>query len=273
MAAAAPGTWAVRWQPQKLVNGAPVLFQVTPPQRLRSLSGQWFGHQVYFAFDASRKVWYGIAGVSLKTTPGTYPLKLSGDAISGGQISFERKISVARAKYPTIAITVARKFTEPNPEQVHEIDKSKAIKADVFAKFSEEREWKGDFRAPVDARISDVFGTRRTINGKTQSTHEGLDYAVGAGTPVHALNAGRVLLAGPLYFEGNCVILDHGQGLLTLYLHLSEFKVKKGERVATGQEIGLSGGSGRATGPHLHIAVRWQGVPLNPATMLNLSIP
>jgi murein DD-endopeptidase MepM/ murein hydrolase activator NlpD len=125
----------------------------------------------------------------------------------------------------------------------------------------------------VGAPVSDVFGTRRTFNGKVQSMHQGLDYAVPKGTPVSAVNAGTVLLASPLYFEGNCVVLDHGQGLLTLYLHLSEIKVKPGERVERGQEIGLSGGTGRATGPHLHLAVRWEGVYLNPATLLTLRLP
>jgi murein DD-endopeptidase MepM/ murein hydrolase activator NlpD len=80
-------------------------------------------------------------------------------------------------------------------------------------------------------------------------------------------------LARPLYFEGNCVVLDHGQGLLSLYLHLSEIKVKEGERVERGQVLGLSGATGRATGPHLHIAVRWQGVYLNPAALLALRVP
>jgi murein DD-endopeptidase MepM/ murein hydrolase activator NlpD len=103
--------------------------------------------------------------------------------------------------------------------------------------------------------------------------HQGLDYAVRTGTLVSAVNSGTVLFASPLYFEGNCVVLDHGQGLLTLYLHLSEIKVKAGERVEGGQAIGLSGGTGRATGPHLHLAVRWEGVYLNPATLLTLKLP
>jgi len=82
-----------------------------------------------------------------------------------------------------------------------------------------------------------------------------------------------VLLARPMYFEGNCVVLDHGQGLLTLYLHLSEFEVKEGDRLTRGQQLGLSGGSGRATGPHLHVAVRWEGIYLNPATLMKLKLP
>jgi murein DD-endopeptidase MepM/ murein hydrolase activator NlpD len=87
------------------------------------------------------------------------------------------------------------------------------------------------------------------------------------------MNDGTVLLARPLYFEGNFVVLDHGQGLLTLYLHLSEFKVKEGDTVKRGQVIGLSGGTGRATGPHLHVAVRWQGTYLDPARLTQLSLP
>jgi murein DD-endopeptidase MepM/ murein hydrolase activator NlpD len=87
------------------------------------------------------------------------------------------------------------------------------------------------------------------------------------------MNEGTVLLARFLYFEGNCVVIDHGQGLLTLYFHLSEFKVKEGDAVKRGDQIGLSGGTGRATGPHLHVAVRWQGTNLDPARLLQLSLP
>jgi len=90
---------------------------------------------------------------------------------------------------------------------------------------------------------------------------------------VKAINAGIVLLARPLFFEGNCVVLDHGQGLLSLYMHLSKLEVKEGEQVTRGQEIALSGGTGRATGPHLHIAVRWEGIYVNPATLISLKVP
>ncbi len=276
--AAATGTpsrtaaWSVRWQPVKLVNGAPVLFRVTAPKKFASLSGKWLGRDVYFSFDARSKIWYGLAGVSLETKPGAYVLHLTGFVRSQGFV-FERNITVAQAKYPVISVTVAKKFTEPNPQEVQQINQAKAVKQDIFRHFTPQKEWSGDFDAPVEARISDVFGTRRVFNGETKSVHEGLDYAVPQGTPVHALNAGTVLLAELLYFEGNCVVIDHGQGLLTLYLHLSEFKVKAGDHVDRGQEIGLSGGTGRATGPHLHIAVRWEGVYLNPAELLKLQLP
>ncbi len=230
------------------------------------------GHDVFFSWDAPSKTWYGIAGVSLEAKPGSYTLQLAGLA-DEEKISFEKKIVVGQAKYPTIAVTVSKQFTEPSAQQLQQINQEKTLKQDVFRHFDPAREWAGEFRPPVTARVSDVFGTRRVFNGETKSVHQGLDYAVPQGTPVAALNAGTVLLAQPLYFEGNCVILDHGQGLLTLYLHLLEFKVKAGDHVARGQEIGLSGGTGRATGPHLHIAVRWEGVYLDPQSLLKLRLP
>ncbi len=264
-------SWAVRWQPALLVNGAPVVFRVNPPSPLESLSGRWLDHDVFFNFDASQKIWYGIAGVSLGTHPGTYSLTLKGTSVAGNEISFEQKVRVGAARYPSIAVNVAKQFTEPSPEQLQRINQEKTLKQDVFRRVNPEREWSGRFQPPVKAPVSDGFGTRRTFNGKVQSMHQGLDFAVPQGTSVAALNGGTVLLARPLFFEGDCVILDHGQGLLTLYLHLSEIKVKEGERVEPGQQIGLSGGTGRATGPHLHVAVRWQGVYLNPATLLSLN--
>ncbi len=265
--------WAIRRQPEQLVNGSPIVIAVVPPVRLTALSAMWLEHDVLFSYDPASKTWYGIAGVSLETRPGIYALKLKGTTSKSVDITFSQNIRVLAAKYPSIAVTVAKRFTEPSKEQLQRIQQDKAVKHDVFEHTDPEREWSGKFLRPVDVPVSDVFGTRRTFNGKVQSMHQGLDFAAPTGTPVLAANSGTILLAGPMYFEGNCVVIDHGQGLLTLYLHLSEVRVKQGERIARGQQIGLSGGTGRATGPHLHLAVRWQGVYLNPATLLNLKLP
>jgi murein DD-endopeptidase MepM/ murein hydrolase activator NlpD len=276
---ASAANWAVRAQPTRLVNGGPVLFQVKPPARLASLNGTWLGHDVSFSYDAASKTWFALVGVSIETSPGTYPLELTGETApgkqSGARISFTRKFSVARAKYPQIKVelTVEKKFTEPSPEQEAQIAEGVKVKQDYLSRVTPNREWDGNFSAPADAAISDVFGSQRIFNGKAQRPHYGLDFRVPTGTPVAAMNSGTVLLARFLYFEGNCVVIDHGQGLLTLYFHLSEFKVKEGDPVKRGQVIGLSGGTGRATGPHLHVAVRWQGTYLDPATLLKLRLP
>jgi murein DD-endopeptidase MepM/ murein hydrolase activator NlpD len=270
------GTWIVHAQPTRLVNGAPVLFQVKPPAKLKSLTGTWLGHQLTFSYDASTKTWFTLAGVTFETTVGQYSLELSAERVPGEiPLTFTRRFAVARAQYPQIKVplTVEKKFTEPSPEQQQQIAEGVKIKEDYLNHVTPTREWKGKFATPADAAISDVYGSQRIFNGKAQRPHYGLDFRVPTGTPVAAMNSGTVLLARFLYFEGNCIAIDHGQGLLTLYFHLSELRVKEGESVKRGQEIGLSGGTGRATGPHLHVAVRWQGTYLDPARLLQLSLP
>jgi murein DD-endopeptidase MepM/ murein hydrolase activator NlpD len=265
--------WSVHWQPPLVVNGSPILFQVKPAAQMKSVSGKWLGHDVPFALDPKTKTWNALAGVGFEVKPGVYTLTLNGVAPNGKESSFERRIKIGAAKYRTIAITVESKYTEPSKEQLEIINRDKQIKQGAFSHVSEEREWTGDFKPPVDAPFSDTFGTQRTFNGQVRSVHQGLDFAATAGTPIVAINAGTVLLARSLYFEGNFVVVGHGQGLLTLYLHMSEIKVKEGDKVARGQELGLVGGTGRATGPHLHLAVRWQGIYLDPATLLKMKLP
>lgn len=277
--AAYAAPWAVRATPTRLVNGAPVLFQVKTPAPVESLTGNWLGHQIAFSYNFPTKTWFALAGVSLETAPGTYNLELSGERsarmTASNKIAFNRKFTVARAKYPKIEVklSVESKFTEPSPEQQKEIAEAQEIKKDYLNRVTPDREWSSTFTAPAEAAISDVFGSQRVFNGKTSSPHLGLDFRVPSGTPVAAMNDGTVLLARPLYYEGNFVVIDHGQGLLTLYLHLSEFKVAEGDHVKRGQEVGLSGGTGRATGPHLHVAVRWQGAYLDPARLMQLRLP
>ncbi|HEX8817973.1 MAG TPA: M23 family metallopeptidase [Terriglobales bacterium] len=273
LAARKVGSWAVAAQPVRVVNGSPLLIEVTPPRELKSLSGSWLGHDVYFSAEKNGHGWYGLAGIPLDEKPGKYSLELHGVGEKGEALSFERKLTVAKAKYKQIQVTVPAKFTEPSPADLQEIAADKATKAKVFAGVTPQQEWSGDFEPPVKAAISDVFGTARTFNGQTQSEHQGLDFAVPQGTAVMAVNSGTVILAQPLFFEGNCVMIDHGQGLLTIYMHLSKLEVKPGDKVERGQQIGLSGGTGRATGPHLHLAARWQGIYVDPQALLALKMP
>jgi murein DD-endopeptidase MepM/ murein hydrolase activator NlpD len=277
--AASAANWNASAKPARLVNGGPVLFQVKAPAQLQSLSGTWLGHEAPFSFDAKSQTWYALAGIGLETVPGSYSLELTGESSAGkapsAKITFSRKFPVARGKYPKIQtkLSVESKFTEPTPEQQKQIEESQQIKKDYLNRVTPGREWSGQFTEPADAAISDVFGSQRIFNGKTSSPHLGLDFRVPSGTPVEAMNDGTVLLARPMYFEGNFVVLDHGQGLLTIYMHLSEFKVKEGDQVKRGQVIALSGGTGRATGPHLHVGVRWQGTYLDPASLVRLRLP
>jgi murein DD-endopeptidase MepM/ murein hydrolase activator NlpD len=258
--------WSAEWEPAKLVNGSPVIFRVTAPRELKEIKGSFLGQELLFRSSASCHCWYVFAGVSLSTKPGTYTLHVEGKSYL---------VPVAAAAYPSSTLKVAPEFVEPPKETLARIEADQATKKSVFASVSavEAPHWSGRFQPPAEAEVSGVFGSARVFNGVKKSQHEGLDFRVTTGTPVAATNNGTVLLARPLYFEGNCVMIDHGQGLITLYLHLSEFKVKEGDAVEKGQIIGLSGGTGRATAPHLHFAVRWRGEYLDPRTLLELRPP
>jgi len=265
--------WIAQWEPVKLVNGSPVLFRVTAPLKLEDLRGNFLGQEFSFRPSQACHCWYGFAGVSLGTKPGTYTLHVEGKAKDGKDSAMSSAVAVGAAHYPTSTLKVAPGFVEPPKETLPRIEEDQAEKKKVFSTTAAETLWSGRFEPPADAEVSGVFGSARVFNGVKKSQHTGLDFRVTTGTPIVATNSGTVILARPLYFEGNCVMIDHGQGLLTMYLHLSEFKVKEGETVKKGQILGLSGGTGRATAPHLHFAVRWRGEYLDPRTLLELHPP
>jgi len=265
--------WMAQWEPTKLVNGSPVLFRVTAPLQLEELRGNFLGQDFSFRPSQACHCWYAFAGVSLATKPGIYTLRVEGKSKGGEDTSMRHAVAVAAAHYPTSALKVAPGFVEPPKETLARIEEDQAEKKKVFATTLPETLWSGRFERPAEAEVSGVFGSARVFNGVKKSQHTGLDFRVTTGTPTVATNSGTVVLARPLYFEGNCVMIDHGQGLLTMYLHLSEFRVKEGDVVKKGQTLGLSGGTGRATAPHLHFAVRWRGEYLDPRTLLELHPP
>jgi murein DD-endopeptidase MepM/ murein hydrolase activator NlpD len=268
-----PVKWNAQWEPTKLVNGSPVLFRVTAPLQLAELNGNFLGQEFSFRSSKTCHCWYALAGVSLTTKPGTYTLRVEGKGTGGNETAMSYLVRVSAAHYSFSTIKVAPAFVEPPKEVEPVVAAADVAKKQAFAATDPNPLWSGPFERPAETETSGVFGTSRIYNGKKKSQHLGLDFRASIGTPVHATNAGTVILARPLYFEGNCVMLDHGQGLVTVYMHLSEFKVKEGDKVTAGQLIALSGGTGRSTGPHLHFAVRWRGEYLDPRTLLELHPP
>jgi len=158
------------------------------------------------------------------------------------------------------------------PEEVYErIKKDNKLIAKARAVDTDLDYFKDKFIIPVDdAIITGVYGSQRILNGKPKWPHYGLDFAQDEGAPVKAMINGTVTLAEPdLYYTGGTLIFDHGHGISTLYMHLNEIFVKKGQKVKQGEVIGTVGATGRATGAHLDVRLNWFGVRLDPATVLN----
>ena len=262
---------AVALTPAVVVAGSPELIRVNA-SNASSLDGEWLGRKLEFFRGSDGRAWFALAGVDVEAPVGPSTLEITIRDGKGAHSALSRTVEIHPAHYKTGALTVAPKFVSPGPEELKQIEADQQIKKTVFAVSNAEPLWSASFRAPVSAEPTDSFGTRRTFNGKLASIHKGMDFRAVTGTPVRAGNSGIVVLAQPLYYEGGCVVIDHGLGLYTISMHLSRIDVKEGQRVTTGDQLGLSGATGRVTGPHLHWAVRWQGAYLDPAKLLKLDL-
>ena len=201
--------------------------------------------------------WVAVVGVPLSAKPGT-SLRLQGD-------HRKLEVKVVAKKYPSQRLTVPKEQAELDPEQLARYEKEREHIQGLLRTFTESPPESLAMREPVAGRRSGSFGLRRIINGEPRSPHSGMDIAAASGTPVSAVSAGRVIDAGEYLFLGRTVILDHGQGLLSLYSHLSEVNAVLGESVPVGAMIGKVGATGRATGPHLHFSVYLNAAAVDPA--------
>lgn len=260
---------AVTIVPSVVIVGAPEIVRVNAP-RATAVEGEWLGRKIDF-FRGGGGEWVALAGVDVQAPEGPSTLRLRIKQ-PDGWAEVNTEVEIHAAHYRTGELTVAPKFVEPGPAEMREIEAEIKLKQEVFGHSAPEPLWHGDFRAPVRTAPTDSFGTRRMFDGKLASIHKGADFHAAVGTPVRASNSGVVLLARRLYFEGNCVVVDHGLGLYTESMHFSRIDVHEGEHVRKGQLLGLSGATGRVTGPHLHWAVRWQGAYLDPVKLLRLNL-
>jgi hypothetical protein len=265
----------VNLTPEYVTAGSPELIRATT-SAADNVTGEWLGHKIQFFQGRDHITWFALAGVDVEAPPGPSTLRISahkGDPEGLNTIvDLSQTVEIHPAHYRTAKLTVPPKFVEPDPEEQKQIAASDELKAKVFASSAAVPLWHGSFHTPVRAPPTDSFGTRRMFNGKLASVHKGMDFRAPMGTVVRASNSGVVVLARALYYEGNCVVIDHGLGLYTLSMHFSRIDVHEGQQVSSGDRLGLSGATGRVTGPHLHWAVRWQGAYLDPAKLLRLNL-
>jgi hypothetical protein len=257
--------------PAIVLAGGPELIRVNAPATA-TIEGDLMGKKLAFFRGRNGRGWYALAGVDVGAAIGPAKLRVVEHEAGGGSVDWSRDVTIQAAHYATGVLTVPPKFVVPPAEELARIKAESELKGRVFAASAPEPLWSGDFRAPVTAEATSSFGMRRTYNGTLASVHKGMDFRAATGTPVRAGNSGIVVLARPLYYEGNCVVIDHGLGLYTVSMHLSRIDVKEGQHVRLGERIGLSGATGRVTGPHLHWAVRWQDAYLDPAKMLKMDL-
>jgi murein DD-endopeptidase MepM/ murein hydrolase activator NlpD len=210
-------------------------------------------------------------GIDLEKAPGSYELAVSGQLQSGEPFACKTLIKVTLGHYATESLKVSKQFVEPDEAQVKRANAERDTLRAIYDHVSPEHLWTGPFRPPLDnVKTGGNFGKRRILNGISGSPHAGVDFPSPTGTPIHATQAGKVVLAQELFFAGNCVIIDHGLGIYTLYGHMSQIDVHPGDDVKAGQILGKVGATGRVTGPHLHWGLSVNRSRVNSLDLLKL---
>jgi murein DD-endopeptidase MepM/ murein hydrolase activator NlpD len=263
----------VFWQPNELQQGSVVFITVEFGRVPLRMTGKWIGKELAFFKSDNPKIWYALAGADLETPPGTYDLTLRAVMAGGTLIHSLKKVDISAAKFRSGVAEVPENFVEPDTASKKQIAADNVLKNRAFSHRMAAPQWSGNFVTPVKAKPTDSFGMSRVFNEELSSTHRGTDFPVSQGAPVVVSNSGTVVLAKELFYEGNCVIVDHGKQFFTIYMHLSKIEVKTGNKLRKGERLGLSGQTGRVTGPHLHMEVRWNGAYLDPTKLLELTLP
>ncbi|MEG5266990.1 peptidoglycan DD-metalloendopeptidase family protein [Pseudomonas sp. JDS28PS106] len=209
--------------------------------------------------------WLAIVGIPLTVKPGSEQLMSSGRAIG---------FTVGSKKYPEQRITLKNKRqVNPNPDDVKRIEAELAEQIRAYRSFTPGTPSNLILDKPVNGPLSSKFGVRRFFNGEERNPHAGLDFAVPAGTPIKSPAAGKVILIGNYFFNGNTVFVDHGQGFISMFCHMSKIDVKTGDSVMRGGVVGRVGSTGRATGPHMHWNVSLNDARVDPAIFIGAFQP
>jgi hypothetical protein len=214
---------------------------------------------------------FSLAGIDLETPPGPLPLTVFVRPPDGGGVMIRDTVRVIEREFDVQRLEIEEKpYT---PERLERIARERERLKTLWETTTPARLWETDFAPPLRRmHVTSAFGLRRFINGTPRKPHTGIDLRAAAGDTIFATNGGRVVLSDDLFFSGNTVILDHGEGLYSMYFHLSRPLAAVGDELVRGQPLGLAGSTGRATGPHLHWGLVLRGARLDPLKILELAI-
>jgi murein DD-endopeptidase MepM/ murein hydrolase activator NlpD len=259
-------------------QGTLLLAQIRSEKPLSEVSGRWNDREVPFWEESEKQrvpsrayTRQALLGVDLEKAAGKYEFTVTGQLQGGELVNCRAMVEVKEGHFATENLTVKKQFVEPNPEQEARAAAETKRLREIYDRVTPERLWDGPFRAPLDGEFKGSnFGKRRVLNGHPGTPHGGVDFPAPTGTPVHAAQKGRVVLAEELFFSGNSVIVDHGLGIYTFYCHFSEIDTKVGDEVVAGTVLGKVGATGRVTGPHLHWGLTVQRARVNALEVLRV---
>lgn len=259
---------AISWEPTAPLEGTLFRVRVSGIPAGTTLSGDVAGEALHFTRDSSALPFESLAAVPIEPRDSLAITVHCGDDARAE--TMRAWLVATRGEYPIERLRVAPNFGREPDSALAARTRRESERAAAVAVSSHEtpRLWTEPFLRPRDSRITSGFGGGREFNGTITSRHMGTDFAGAVGAPVRAANRGVVRIVDSFYYGGNVVYVDHGFGLTSAYLHLSRQLVAEGDTVDRGQVIGRVGATGRVTGPHLHLIVRYGRVTVDPLSLL-----
>lgn len=273
---AEPAALDVQWEGEGFPTGRVTLVRIrvtpaSPP--VVSLSGALGTRPlVVLPASADRRQWLALATVGIEQRIRPTQLHLEATLQEGQSVEWKKPVPVVAAPYDERHLKVSKKFVKPSAAQRKRAAREARAMTKALDTLTPARIWRGSFARPTAGVETSPFGTKRTYNDRKKSRHMGLDLDGAVGVPVVATNRGRVVLAVERFYSGGTVVLDHGQGVFTLYFHMSRLDVRLGDLVEKGQGLGAVGATGQVTGPHLHFAVKFGDSYIDPARLLTLDL-
>ena len=226
----------------------------------------WMENKVALAFDKEKDIWFSFVGADLTTEPGSYKLEIDVNNNAHSKI-----ISVLSKDYGARHLTIPEGMVSLKADTLKRVEEESRRMNELFMSSTESPVWSGKWIRPVSGTVVSLFGCKSIINDMERAPHSGIDLKASEGTRVRAANKGKVVLVEDHFFSGLSIVIDHGGGIHSMYFHLSRSFVQVDQFVEKGVVIGLSGSSGRITGPHLHFGIRLNGKRINPVNLMEIS--
>ncbi|MBW2003322.1 MAG: M23 family metallopeptidase [Deltaproteobacteria bacterium] len=228
----------------------------------------WMGKKITLFSDKKNETWEAFIGADLTTKPGRYNMKIT---LSGSNKTHAITVNVPSRDYGVRRLTLPKEMVELDATTLKRVLKESSKVRELFISSADYLFWEGSWIRPVPGTVVSPFGCRCIINGMERSPHSGVDLKAAESTPIKAPNRGRVVLVANHFFSGLSVVIDHGGGIQSMYFHLSHVFVDVSQLLEKGTIIGLSGSSGRVTGPHLHFGIRLNGGRVDPIKLIEIS--
>jgi len=238
----------------------------------RDPEGTVFGRPLVFMPSGEPFTWRTLVGVDVLQATGPATFRIHVGTATARKPAVTGTIDVGTRAFPTRRLQVASQFVDPSPAELARIKTEAQRLEDIFAKVTTTGHLDA-FVLPLPGVQGNNFGSRSIFNGQPRAPHAGADFRGATGTPIPAPAAGQVVLAESLFFTGNTVVIDHGEGLYSLLAHLSRIDVAPGQTLVRGDVVGLLGATGRVTGPHLHWTIRLNGARVDPLRVVALLAP